>query len=96
LRIAAISQVLRIAGVDARPQSLALRYSKTAGQKQDCHRGVQTLHSNTPFSSVVEVSFKKVAMKSLMARILMAKIVPVFSRVPFDSWRLAPTNGEMG
>jgi hypothetical protein len=27
---------------------------------------------------------------------LMAQIVPVFSRVPFNSWKRAPTNGEMG
>ena len=44
LRIAPISHVLRIAGVEARRQPLALRYSKAAGQEQDCGRGVQTVH----------------------------------------------------
>jgi hypothetical protein len=40
LRIAPISQVLRIAGVEARRQPLDLRYGKAAGQEQDCCRGV--------------------------------------------------------
>jgi hypothetical protein len=33
LRIAPVGQVLRIAGVEARRQSLALGYSKAAGQE---------------------------------------------------------------
>ena len=44
LQIAPIGQVLRIAGVEARRQPLALRYSKAAGQEQDGCRGVQTVH----------------------------------------------------
>jgi hypothetical protein len=55
LRIAAIGQVLRIAGVDAhaRPHCLTLRDSKAAGQNQDCHRGEQTFHRHYSILVVV-------------------------------------------
>jgi hypothetical protein len=94
LRIAPISHVLWIAGVHARRQSLALRYSKAAGQEQHCCRGVQTVHGLLRTRRLLGCTLGGVAGLAATIKLPVGKLNSLLPEVRSTNWIPARTSGN--